>query len=261
MIQKIAVSLLFLITISAFSQQEKINNYKYIIVPDKFDFFKTSDQHQTSSLTKFLLAKKGFVVFLSTDKNIPKELFTNKCLALTATLIDDSSLFMVKNKIELKDCYGTILYTSAVGKSKEKDYKKSYHEAIRNAYNSMEDLVYNFIPKKENTNTEKVMAASKVVTIPIAPVMEEVALKKNVVVSDVVIPSVQIETLYAQAIANGFQLVNTTPTIIFQVFATKRKDVFIIKDKNGIMYKNENIWVAEYYEKGQLVIKKYRIKF
>ena len=173
MIHKIVVCLLFLITISAFSQQEKINNYKYILVPEKFEFLKKSDQYQTSSLTKFLLAKKGFVVFLSTDKNIPEELFFNKCLALTAKLIDDSNLFMVKNRIELKDCHGTILYASAMGKSKEKDFKKSYHEAIRNAYSSMDDLAYEFTPKKENTNTEVVTSLSEIVTLPIAPAMKE----------------------------------------------------------------------------------------
>ena len=207
-------------------------------------------------MTKFLLAKKGFVVFLSTDKNIPEELFFNKCLALTATLIDDSNLFTVKNRIELKDCHGSILYTSAMGKSKEKDFKKSYHEAIRNAYSSMDDLAYEFTPKKENTNTEVVTSLSEIVTLPIAPAMKEATpVQKDV------IPSVQVETLYAQVIANGFQLVNATPAIIFDLFATKRKDVFIIKDKNGIMYQDKNIWVVEYYENEQLVVKQYRVKF
>ena len=255
-IKKVSSTFIFLITFSLCSQQEKINNYKYILVPEKFEFLKKSDQYQTSSLTKFLLAKKGFVVFLSTDKNIPEELFFNKCLALTATLIDDSNLFTVKNRIELKDCHGSILYTSAMGKSKEKDFKKSYHEAIRNAYSSMDDLAYEFTPKKENTNTEVVTSLSEIVTLPIAPAMKEATpVQKDV------IPSVQVETLYAQEIANGFQLVNTTSAIIFDVFATKRKDVFIIKDKNGIMYQDENIWVVEYYENEQLVVKQYRVKF
>ena len=254
--KKVASMFIFLITFSLCSQQEKINNYKYILVPEKFEFLKKSDQYQTSSLTKFLLAKKGFVVFLSTDKNIPEELFFNKCLALTATLIDDSNLFTVKNRIELKDCHGSILYTSAIGKSKEKDFKKSYHEAIRNAYSSMDDLAYEFTPKKENTNTEVVTSLSEIVTLPIAPAMKEATpVQKDV------IPSVQVETLYAQEIVNGFQLVNTTSAIIFDVFATKRKDVFIIKDKNGIMYQDENIWVVEYYENEQLVVKQYRVKF
>ena len=112
-------SLLFFLALFAYSQSTKINNYQYIIVADKFDYLKTSDQYQTSSLTKFLLMKKGFKVFLSTE-NLPSELLQNRCLALTATVTDDSGIFTVKNKIELKDCFGTLLYSSKFGKSKEK---------------------------------------------------------------------------------------------------------------------------------------------
>ncbi|MDG1698366.1 MAG: hypothetical protein P8H93_05530, partial [Polaribacter sp.] len=115
-------SLLFFLALFAHSQNDKINNYQYIIVADKFDYLKTSDQYQTSSLTKFLLMKKGFNVFLSTE-NLPKALLQNRCLALTASVSDDSGIFTVKNRIELKDCFGTLLYSSKFGKSKEKEYK------------------------------------------------------------------------------------------------------------------------------------------
>ena len=67
--------------------------------------------------------------------------------------------------------------------------------------------------------------------------------------------------LYAQAKSNGFQLVNTTPEVVFIILKTNIKDVFVIKGKNGIIYKNGNIWVAEYYENTKLVVKQYHIKF
>ena len=102
MIKKIVFSFLFFISISAYSQQEKINSYKYIIVPERFDFLKSSDQYQTSSLTKFLLEKKGFTVFLSNEK-LPDDLLKNRCMALTATVSDDSGMFTIKNTIEIKD--------------------------------------------------------------------------------------------------------------------------------------------------------------
>ena len=125
MMKKIGMSLLFLMTMSVFSQQKIISDYKYIIVLGRFDFLKTSDQYQTSSLTKFLLQKKGFTVFLSTDK-FPQDLLQNRCLALTARVSDASGILTVKNKIELNDCYGRLLYSSQFGKSKGKDYKKAY---------------------------------------------------------------------------------------------------------------------------------------
>lgn len=255
MIKKLTVTLLFLITISVYSQQEKINNYKYLIVPDKFEYLKTADQYQTSSLTKFLLKKKGFTVFLSSDK-LPSELQRDNCKAITATVIDDSSMFTIKSIIQLKDCFGTVLYTSKSGRSKEKDYKKAYQESIREAYATMSDLEYEYKAVKEDVvenNPIKVDVVTPVKTIP--------EVKKVVVSSEVSLPSTKVETLYAQAKPNGFQLVNTKPAIIFQVLKTNVKEVFIIKDKNGILYKNNTTWIAEYYENDKLVIKKYMINF
>ena len=60
------------------------------------DFLKKSNQYQTSSLTKFLLQKKGFRVFLSTD-SLPVDLLQNRCLALTAIVSDASGVLIVKN--------------------------------------------------------------------------------------------------------------------------------------------------------------------
>ena len=40
MIKKIVFSLLLVLAMSAYSQQKDINNYKYIIVQEKFDFLK-----------------------------------------------------------------------------------------------------------------------------------------------------------------------------------------------------------------------------
>ena len=251
MIKKITYSLLFFIALSTYSQNEKINNYKYVIVQDKFDFLKGSDKYQTSSLTKFLLKKKGFTVFLSNEE-LPNELITNRCLALFANVTQNSTLFSVKNKIELKDCYGNIIYTSKEGVSKAKDFKKSYHEAIRAAYSTMTDLNYNYEAKKETINTvDKVVIVDKVLPI------------KNTkpVVKSVIENNTKVETLYAQVKTNGFQLINTVPTIVFQVLETKVKDFFIIKDKNGMLYKNGDSWIAEYYENDKLIMKQFIIKF
>ncbi|WP_299062135.1 hypothetical protein [uncultured Polaribacter sp.] len=254
--------LLFFVTLVSFSQQKNINSYKYVIVPDKFDFLKTSDQYQTSSLLKFLLEKKGFVVFLSNDTSLPKELLVNNCLALKASVIDKSSIFTIKSIIELKDCYNKTIYTSEVGTSKQKEYKKSYHEAIRKAYASMKNLDYKYIADKDLTT-------KPTITLPIKEVVSENATKEIKVVNSLEIGmliettklSNSIETLYAQKNSTGFQIVDTIPTIIFQVLNTNVNDVFILKDKNGILYKKEKVWVAEYYENNEFVIKKYTIKF
>ena len=68
---KICVFLLILSTTTSLWAQLSINDYKYVSVPDKFDFLKSNDQYQLSSLTKFLLKKNGFTVLNKSD-NYPK---------------------------------------------------------------------------------------------------------------------------------------------------------------------------------------------
>ncbi|MCD8415780.1 hypothetical protein LNI89_10455 [Tenacibaculum dicentrarchi] len=229
------ITLLLMISTSI-QAQKQVNNYKYIIVPNKFDFLKTVDQYQTSSLTKFLFKKHGFTVFLA-DEVLPNDLAENRCLALTAVLTDASSLFTTKNSITLKDCGNKDIFSSKEGKSRIKDYKKAYHEAIRNSFKSIKALKYNYTPIiiQKNDNQSKLVV--------------EKTIDNSVI------------NLYAQPIKNGFQLVDANPKVIFKILKTNVKNVFVIEDKNGIIYKNNDIWIAEYYKNGIKTIEKYQVKF
>jgi hypothetical protein len=249
---------------SLLSQQANLDAYQYIIVANKFDFLKEADQYQTSSLTKFLLEKKGFKVFLSSE-SLPENLFKDRCLALYASVKEESGFLTIKNMIEIKDCYGNIIYASNVGKSKLKNYKRGYQEAIRYAYESMEDFKYSFNPSL--VSEEKTVEKEEIIAKNIS---DDVV--RNVVVSPKVILNSEtnnadttrdeeLTTLYAQAIENGFQLINITPDVVFILLKTTVKDTYLIKDKNGRFYKNDAIWVAEYYKSGKLVIEEYQVKF
>ncbi|WCC41630.1 hypothetical protein PJJ26_09100 [Tenacibaculum finnmarkense] len=234
------IIILLLLISTSIQAQKNVNNYKYIMVPNKFDFLKTVDQYQTSSLTKFLFKKHGFTVFLA-DEVLPDDLAENRCLALTAVFTDASSLFTTKNSITLKDCGNKDVFSSKEGRSKIKNYKKSYHEAIRNAFKSIKALKYKYTPNSTQNIIQNIDNQSE--------------LLANKTVESTVI------NLYAQPTKNGFQLVDTTQEIIFKILKTSVKDVFAIKDKNGIIYKNNDIWIAEYYKKGIKKTEKYQVKF
>ncbi|MCG8803916.1 hypothetical protein [Tenacibaculum finnmarkense] len=234
------IIILLLLISTSIQAQKNVNNYKYIMVPNKFDFLKTVDQYQTSSLTKFLFKKHGFTVFLA-DEVLPDDLAENRCLALTAVLTDASSLFTTKNSITLKDCDNKDVFSSKEGRSKIKNYKKSYHEAIRNAFKSIKALKYKYTPNSTQNIIQNIDNQSE--------------LLANKTVESTVI------NLYAQPTKNGFQLVDTTQEIIFKILKTSVKDVFAIKDKNGIIHKNNDIWTAEYYKKGIKKTEKYQVKF
>jgi len=252
MIKKIIFSLLVFAAVTIYGQSESISNYKYIIVKDKFDFLKESDQYQTSSLTKFLLQKKGFEVVLS-NEDLPNDLkLGGKCSALEASVEDESNMFTVKSVIVIKNCFGAVLYTSEVGKSKLKDYKKGYHEAIRRAYETMEDFTYSYKPVSEVAPKKKEVIVSKTDKLP--AVVKETNKKDKVATKPA-------EVLYAQEKGNGFQLVNSKPEIVFEILKTRKENVFIIKGKDGTLYKNEDKWYAEFYENDKLVKKEYQVKF
>ncbi|WP_417885994.1 hypothetical protein [Zunongwangia sp.] len=132
----------FLISAITFGQKT-VNNYKYVIVPKKFEFLKEDNQYQVNALTKFLLDKYGFETYMKSDEK-PADLSSNPCLALTADLENESGLFVTKLIFKLEDCYGNVVFESKEGRSREKNYKTAYHEAIRDAFTSVKELDYNY---------------------------------------------------------------------------------------------------------------------
>ncbi len=250
------ILILLIIAASSMSAQVKLNKFKYVIVPEKLDAFNKPDKYQTSSLIKFLFKKNGYKVFLSGDE-LPEELANNRCLASYVGLIDKSNMFSTKLNLELKDCANTQLYTFQQGKSKFKDYKKSYHEAIRNSFKSLKNFKHNYKTKtivKEATIT-------KATPEKIVPVVKE-EQKVTSTVKNSTVKNTNATTLYAQPNSNGYQLVNTKPEIVFQVLKTQYPSLYIIKDKNGILIKKENgFWEAQYYNNDKLITKSYQLKF
>ena len=132
------VVLLFVLFIYSFSFAQ--DNYKYVIVPKKFSFFKEENKYNLNVMTKSFFETEGFEVFFDTDE-FPKELAENRCLALFVNAEEDSNMFSTKVSLELRDCYNKVLHTSNLGTSKEKEFKKAYTEAFRESLSSMKGLL------------------------------------------------------------------------------------------------------------------------
>ncbi|HET8837617.1 MAG TPA: hypothetical protein VFM82_01325, partial [Flavobacteriaceae bacterium] len=74
------------------AQEKSPNDYKYVIVPKKFDFLTENDQYKLNSLTEFLFEKYGFTAILEGEK-FPDDLIKNPCSALNADVHSDSGMF------------------------------------------------------------------------------------------------------------------------------------------------------------------------
>ena len=149
MLKKIIFTVLFVLISSFGIAQKDLNNYKYIIVPKTFEFSKSEDQYQLNSLLKFLFNKYGYEAYFSND-DLPEELKNNMCLALNSeALKDKGGLFKTKLEIILKDCFGNTVMTSQIGESREKDYQKAYTEALREAFETYQNIDYKYVSNQE----------------------------------------------------------------------------------------------------------------
>ena len=266
MINKYFLLFLSLFLITGLYSQKNINNYKYVIVPKRFDFLKRVDQYQFNSLTKFLLEKENFVTYFD-DESLPGDLAMDKCLALYTDVIDDSGLFTTKLSVILKNCTNDMIFSSRVGDSKEKEYKKAYYEAIREAFESFKGINYNYEPnemenKKVANIPEKVVVAEiPQPNKPKTPVLDEVDESELLEREVENIDTSKNNLLYAQAIDNGFQLVNNTPKVVLTIYYSGKKDVFIVKGKDAVIYKLNDLWVISEQIGSNLETKNINIKF
>lgn len=282
--------LIALIVVSSVYSQSSLNDYKYVIVPNKFDFLKEKDQYQLNSLAAFLFKKYGFIALVEGDA-YPSDLSRNRCLALRSDVTKGSGMFKTKLNVELKDCNDQIVYTSEVGESREKEFKKAYVEAIRNAFKSFETVEYSYVPKtnnavvstqtpsndqsevvkeiqklKEELQTLKKEKEAKVVeTLPAVdeqPVVKEApTVKQPKVVEVTEVKHISSGVLYAQEIDNGFQLVDSSPKVLYKIKQSSLENIFLVEGKNAILYKKESHWVLEYYSNNSLKQETLNIKF
>ena len=281
---KIFTMLTALFIVSSTFAQTDLNNYKYVIVPKKFDFLNEANQYRLNELTEFLFNKYGFDALMEGD-SYPDDLLKNRCLSLKSNLIKDSSLFKTKISVELKDCNDRVVYTSEVGESREKDYEKAYNEAIRNAFKSFEIMNYQYVPKANDEVAETPEATKNVEVVQeikqLKAELELLKAKQAPEISQIETPNAKstvqpvtkampsaIQTeetasdvLYAQAIENGYQLVDSSPKVVYKIKKTSLENVFLVEGLNATLLNKNGQWIMEYYENGTLKQKVLNIKF
>lgn len=227
----VLVSMFFAIQMSA--QTASVNDFKYVIVPKGYDFTKKEDAYQLNSLSKFLFNKYGFTAFLRGEE-LPKDLYENGCKALTADVQKKPGFLTTKLVVELKDCKGTVVFTSKEGTSREKEFKKAYHGALRDAFKGVEALRYAYNEKAEAEMTHVTVEKEK-----------EVPVEKNIVSAPVsAIPSKSNSFLFNGKSVNfkkeayGFLITHSDSSVLGKAYKTSRENSFIVQGQelNGIGY-------------------------
>lgn len=281
----VVILLASLCQFNSFSQ-EKINNYKYIIIPMKYEFQKSDDQYQINSLTKFLFNKYGYTALLE-NEDFPKDLATNRCLGLEAMVKKVKGGFLqTKIQIDLIDCKNQVVASSIIGKTKEKAYEKAYNFAIRDAFKTYQNFNYEYAPNPvtttvtiaEPTSQEKEIERlkkevenlkEKTITTPISPTTDTQKVIENTSTSEtkVISPKAvkdhtnQKDVLYAQPIDGGFQVVDTEPKAVMILLHSGIEGHFIVKGKDAVVYKKGSTWYFAENDGTTLKTKELHLKF
>jgi hypothetical protein len=255
--QYIKIGALFifsLLTVTGHSQNT-INSYKYVLVPQKFDFVSEEDEYQLNSTTKSLLEQKGFVVFWSTAK-LPPALAANRCSALIAEVTRRKAFLSTNLTVTLQDCSGDIIFKSKEGRSLEKEWYVAYDQALRDAFSSLNTVPYKYDSTLSAQPQQPAQAPASAQASPASP---QVPPSAQHTLAD------NPGTLYAQPTPNGYQLVDTIPKKVLTLLKTSVQDCFLAEtgagSPNGIVFKKNGEWFFEYYKDGTLVSQKLEIKF
>lgn len=233
--KKAILALVFCVFSSAYAQHE-VNNYRYLLLPEKFSFLKQNDQYNLNSLVKIHFEKLGFVVFFDSE-TLPDSLVNYNCNKLFADLESTGNFLTTKIVITLKDCKNNVVIRSKEGRSKEKDFKISYSQAFRDAFTTFRELGYQYQPK----TSQAVIEAPKT------------SLSTNA----------GVELLYAQPTSSGYQLVDNSPKVVYKLLATSSPACFIAfqGEQQGVLVQKNQHWYFEYYADGVLQSIEVAVKF
>jgi hypothetical protein len=257
--------------IASHSFSQSVNDYKGVIIPMKYDFLKEENQYRLQTITKMDLQKAGFLAFYATE-TIPAEI-TDRCSLLYVDVKKENGFMTSKLYIVLKDCFGAIVFQSAIGKSREKEYETAYADALNDAFISVYALGYKY---NGNTNfSSKTAVNSQSVPVVVAPSLSVpavavpvVAAVPVVIASDVknepkIIETTSSNMLYAQPTSYGYQLIDSEPKVVIKVYKTSNPASYMAKkgDIQGALVSKDSQWFFEYYQNDQLISEKVEVKF
>ena len=193
----------------------------------------------------YILIKNGFTVLESLE-NYPSDLSHNRCLSLNVNVQSIKAFLKTKLEVQFINCKKEVVYRSAIGSSRDKDFRTGYHQALRAAFASLSELNYNYkavkiavedklppIFTKVSNNAATVDAVRKSVSLSARKEVSEISMVKKIY---------------------GHDLVNTKGQVLYSLHQTIQEGLFIIDKLTGIVYKRGNSWVREYVVDQKTVI-------
>ena len=266
--------LLLMLFVASYGFSQTVNDYKAVIIPMKYDFQRTENQYRLQTITKIDLQRAGFQAFYANEP-MPAE-FNERCDLLYIDVKKDNAFLVTKLYITFKDCFGTIIFQSAIGKSREKEYSLAYADALNDAFMSVNALNYKYNGTKAGLKsavvpavaapTAVVPAVSAAVTVAPAatiPVVVPVAAANKEANDLTTSENKSVGLLYAQPTSYGYQLIDSDPKVVMKVYKTSNPASYMAAKGSvqGVLVSKDNQWFFEYYQGDKLISEKVDVKF
>ncbi|MUV03700.1 hypothetical protein GN157_08245 [Flavobacterium rakeshii] len=235
--KKLILLALLIFASSVKAQSTDISDYKYVVIPQIFDFLTKKDEYNLNTITKMMFEKKGFEVYFSGEE-LPFEAKMDRCKVLYADLVANSKFLSTGITIVVKNCVDQEVFKSDEGLSKEKELRKAYYSALRDASQSFKALTYEY---KGDKATPHVATKKE----------DGTSVKK----SD--------NQLYAKPTSYGYELLDKTEKSVLKMYKTSQPDSYSAKmeDVTGVVFKKDEKWIFEYYLNDEPVTQELNIKF
>lgn len=212
------IAILVLISFSVLNAQQ-ISDYKYIIVPKKFNDF-DENQYKLNTYLKNLLKKKNYEVLSEDVASWPVEVRQNSCMATTADVKKLKNFLKNKVEITFTNCNEKQV-GSVEGISSIKEYEKGYQDALKISSD-----------KIKNQNAKPIEQIHKNASIPIEIVKApEITNKENQPNPNGNIYANGNLKLTKSDLADGsFYMINESNSQIYaQFFPTSKNGVYRVK--------------------------------
>ena len=227
------LSMLVLAVCSTMAFAQKVSDYKYVAIPEKFETFK-EDYGLKNFFTKALSGKK-YIILPAIKDNWPADAKSNFCNVVTADVINDKNLFKNKVIVQFKDCNNNMILESKGG-SKIKEFEEGLQEALKEA-----------MIKVPVSNPVALLPASDNIAKRTSP---ETAVSSTSTINPEAsnYSNGKLDLQKIQLDPNQFILAKSGSSVPFAVFKTTSKNaVFLVKLSDGST-------TIGYFENGNIVI-------
>ncbi|KQT16004.1 hypothetical protein ASG31_13580 [Chryseobacterium sp. Leaf404] len=233
--KKLAIAFSMLSFTAIFAQ--KVSDYQYIVIADKFEGFKDSNYGLDKALTKSLNSKK-YTVLSSNRNEWPAAAQQNPCSVLVAEVENDSGMLRNKVLVKFRDCNNKEIATQKGGSS-IKEFEEGFQDALKQAMTA--------VPASNPIENSVVQSPAGNNSVPEMMTKEVVSEDTGSVSGAEMYTNQGIKFQKVKLSAEQFILTDQSSSPFATFTATTKKDVYRVKFRSG------QLSIA-YFENGNLIV-------